>query len=63
MPTRIVCVGDSNTRGQYAVSYVQMLAERLSGHDVTVTGAGVNGDCSYNLLQRLDRSSRSGPMR
>ncbi len=31
-----------------------MLAERLSGHDVTVTGAGVNGDCSYNLLQRLD---------
>jgi lysophospholipase L1-like esterase len=54
MPTRIVCVGDSNTRGQYGVSYVRMLAERLRGHNVTVTGAGVNGDCSYNLLQRLD---------
>jgi lysophospholipase L1-like esterase len=54
MPTRIVCAGDSNTRGQYGVSYVQMLAERLRGNDVTVTGAGVNGDCSYNLLQRLD---------
>jgi lysophospholipase L1-like esterase len=54
MPTRIVCAGDSNTRGQYAVSYVQMLAERLTGHDITVAGAGVNGDCSYNLLQRLD---------
>ncbi len=54
MPTRIVCVGDSNTRGKYGASYVHMLAERLSGHDATVTGAGVNGDCSYNLLQRLD---------
>lgn len=54
MPTRIVCVGDSNTRGRLAASYVRMLAERLSGHDITVTGAGVNGDCSYNLLQRLD---------
>ena len=54
MPTRIVCAGDSNTLGQYGVSYVRILAERLSGHDITVTGAGVNGDCSYNLLQRLD---------
>jgi lysophospholipase L1-like esterase len=54
MPTRMVCAGDSNTRGQYGVSYVQMLAERLGGNDVAVTGAGVNGDCSYNLLQRLD---------
>jgi lysophospholipase L1-like esterase len=31
-----------------------MLAERMKGHDITVTGAGVNGDCCYNLLQRLD---------
>jgi hypothetical protein len=49
-----VCAGDSNTRGQYAVSYVKMLTDRMKGHDVAVTGAGVNGDCSYNLLQRLD---------
>ena len=54
MPTRIVCVGDSNTRGQLAASYVQILAERLSCHDIAVTAAGVNGDCSHNLLQRLD---------
>ena len=53
MPTRILCAGDSNTRGQYGVSYVQMLAQRLGGQDITVTGAGVNGDCSHNLLQRL----------
>ena len=32
-----------------------MLAERMKGNDITVTGAGVNGDCSYNLLQRLDQ--------
>jgi lysophospholipase L1-like esterase len=54
MPTRIVCAGDSNTRGKYGASYVHMLAERLSSHDATISGAGVNGDCSYNLLQRLD---------
>jgi lysophospholipase L1-like esterase len=61
MPRRIVCAGDSNTRGQYGASYVQLLAERLRGHDVTVTGAGVNGDCSYNLLQRLDGISALRP--
>jgi lysophospholipase L1-like esterase len=54
MPGRIVCAGDSNTRGQLAVSYVQMLTERLTGHGITVTGDGVNGDCSFNLLHRLD---------
>ena len=37
------------------MSYVHMLAERMKGNDITVTGAGVNGDCSYNLLQRLDQ--------
>lgn len=37
------------------MSYVQMLADRLAGHGITVTGAGVNGDCSYNLLRRLDQ--------
>jgi lysophospholipase L1-like esterase len=31
-----------------------MLAQRMAGQGITVTGAGVNGDCSYNLLQRLD---------
>lgn len=37
------------------MSYVRMLADRLEGHGITVAGAGVNGDCSYNLLQRLDQ--------
>jgi lysophospholipase L1-like esterase len=61
VPTRIVCAGDSNTRGQYGVSYVRMLNERLRGHDVTITGAGVNGDCSYDLLQRLDEIIEQQP--
>lgn len=55
MTTRtIVCVGDSNTRGHYGVGYVPQLAARLHPHDLTVTSAGVNGDCSANVLQRID---------
>ncbi|HEX2214787.1 MAG TPA: GDSL-type esterase/lipase family protein [Mycobacterium sp.] len=54
MTKRVVCAGDSNTRGQYGVGYVPILTERLCGGDVTVTAAGVNGDCSFDLLRRLD---------
>jgi lysophospholipase L1-like esterase len=54
MTARLVCAGDSNTRGQYGVSYVHMLGQRLRGDAITVTGAGVNGDTSHGLLQRLD---------
>ncbi|QZH69395.1 SGNH/GDSL hydrolase family protein [Mycolicibacterium farcinogenes] len=57
----ILCVGDSNTRGQYGVDYVAPLAARLRSHDVTVTGAGVNGDCSANVLQRLDSIIKQRP--
>ncbi|SCX19503.1 SGNH/GDSL hydrolase family protein [Mycolicibacterium fluoranthenivorans] len=54
MTTRLMCLGDSNTTGDYGVSYVGMLAQRLAGADVTVTGSGVNGEVSYGLVQRLD---------
>lgn len=56
MTTRLMCLGDSNTTGDYGgVSYVGgMLARRLAGADVTVTGSGVNGEVSYGLVQRLD---------
>lgn len=54
MTSRVVCAGDSNTRGQYGVGYVQVLNERLRGRDVVVTAAGVNGDGSYDLVNRLD---------
>jgi lysophospholipase L1-like esterase len=54
MTSRVVCAGDSNTRGQYGVGYVQVLDERLRGRDIVVTAAGVNGDGSYDLVNRLD---------
>lgn len=53
MTIQVLCIGDSNTRGDYGMSYVQMLQQRLPG-DVAVTGSGVNGEVSYGLLQRLD---------
>lgn len=50
---RIVCLGDSLTRGQVSVDYVEMLARRDRGA-ATFTNAGVNGDLAFNVLQRLD---------
>lgn len=54
MTSRVVCAGDSNTRGQYGVGYVQVLNERLRGRDISITSAGVNGDGSFDLVRRLD---------
>jgi len=42
-PLRVVCVGDSLTRGQVSVDYVKMLASRDIGGSVSFTHAGVNG--------------------
>lgn len=61
MTIRVVCAGDSNTRGRYGVSYVRMLAQRLRGDGVAVTGSGINGEVSYGLLQRLDALVRLNP--
>jgi lysophospholipase L1-like esterase len=58
MPTtsqrHVLCLGDSLTRGQVSVDYVEMLATRDNGGPVTFTNAGVNGDLAFNVLQRLD---------
>jgi lysophospholipase L1-like esterase len=51
---RVVCAGDSITRGQLSVDYVDMLRGRATGHTTSYTRAGVNGDLAYNLVQRLD---------
>ncbi|WP_158070373.1 GDSL-type esterase/lipase family protein [Nocardiopsis sp. CNR-923] len=53
MTTRMVCAGDSNTRGEYGVGYVGMLRERWSGRGIDVVAEGVNGDTSENLARRL----------
>ena len=49
-----MCIGDSNTRGEYGVGYAEMLTQRLRDADVAVTADGVNGEVSHGLLQRLD---------
>ncbi|KOX24054.1 GDSL-type esterase/lipase family protein [Nocardiopsis sp. NRRL B-16309] len=54
MAMRIVCAGDSNTRGEYGVGYVPMLGERWDGDGIEVVGEGVDGDTAYDLLRRLD---------
>jgi lysophospholipase L1-like esterase len=53
-PLRVVCLGDSLTRGQVSVDYVEMLAARDVGGSASFTNAGVNGDLAFNVLQRLD---------
>ncbi|NUR90810.1 MAG: SGNH/GDSL hydrolase family protein, partial [Nonomuraea sp.] len=49
---KLICLGDSITRGQVSVDYVAMLRDRLPGTDVI--NAGVNHEPSSKLLDRLD---------
>lgn len=46
----VVCLGDSNTQGQFSANYVN----RLSAPDTTFVNAGVNGQLAYKVAQRLD---------
>ncbi|MYW08269.1 SGNH/GDSL hydrolase family protein [Streptomyces sp. SID2563] len=54
MTTRIACLGDSLTRAQFSVDYLDLLARRRPPGEVRPARFGVNGDFAYNLLQRLD---------
>ncbi|MEW2550751.1 SGNH/GDSL hydrolase family protein [Streptomyces zhihengii] len=54
MTTRIACLGDSLTRAQFSVDYLERLGRRHPPGDVRPARHGVNGDFAYNLLQRLD---------
>ncbi len=54
MTTRIACLGDSLTRAQFSVDYLDLLGRRHSPDEVRVARFGVNGDFAHNLLQRLD---------
>ncbi|WP_157680384.1 SGNH/GDSL hydrolase family protein [Mycobacterium dioxanotrophicus] len=53
MPRRVVCLGDSITRGQLSADYVAMLSERTSLAPLEFTNAGVNGELAENVLRRL----------
>jgi lysophospholipase L1-like esterase len=46
----VVCLGDSNTQGQFSANYVK----RLRSPATTFVNAGVNGQLAYNVAQRLD---------
>ncbi|MGW7289890.1 SGNH/GDSL hydrolase family protein [Streptomyces sp. NPDC054847] len=54
MTTRIACLGDSLTRAQLSVDYLDLLGRRHPPGDVQLARFGANGDFAYNLLQRLD---------
>lgn len=54
MTTRVACLGDSLTRAQLSVDYLELLKRRRPPGDVRLARYGANGDFAYNLLQRLD---------
>lgn len=54
-PVRVVCVGDSITRGQVSVDYVELLRHRRPLQPYTFINRGVNYDLAYNVLNRLDQ--------
>ncbi|MET9094701.1 GDSL-type esterase/lipase family protein [Streptomyces cyaneofuscatus] len=54
MTTRVACLGDSLTRAQLSVDYLDLLERRRPPGDVRLARFGVNGDFAYNLLRRLD---------
>ncbi|MDH6187612.1 lysophospholipase L1-like esterase [Streptomyces sp. CZ24] len=54
MTTRVACLGDSLTRAQVSVDYLDLLERRRPAGDVRLARFGVNGDFAYHLLQRLD---------
>ncbi|WP_166904349.1 GDSL-type esterase/lipase family protein [Mycobacterium sp. DL440] len=58
---RVVCAGDSITRGRLSTDYVAMLRRSKVGERAEFVRHGVNGDLAYNLLQRLDRVVAAQP--
>ncbi|MEV6549805.1 GDSL-type esterase/lipase family protein [Streptomyces sp. NPDC051597] len=61
MTTRIACLGDSLTRAQFSVDYLDLLGRRHSSGDVRLARFGANGDFAYNFLQRLDAVVTNAP--
>ncbi|MCR8943323.1 GDSL-type esterase/lipase family protein [Streptomyces sp. OUCMDZ-4982] len=54
MTTRVACLGDSLTRAQLSVDYLDLLERRRPSGDLRLARFGVNGDLAHNLLRRLD---------
>ncbi|MEV0528747.1 SGNH/GDSL hydrolase family protein [Streptomyces sp. NPDC050439] len=54
MTTRVACLGDSLTRAQLSVDYLDLLSQRHPPGAMRLVRFGANGDFAYNLLRRLD---------
>ncbi|WP_432093373.1 SGNH/GDSL hydrolase family protein [Streptomyces sp. bgisy100] len=54
MTTRVACFGDSLTRAQLSVDYLNFLERRHPPGAVQLARFGANGDFAYNLSRRLD---------
>lgn len=56
LPTKPIALfaGDSLTHGHIGVGYVDLLREMVKDVEYDFVNAGINGDLSWNLLQRLD---------
>ena len=50
----VICLGDSITRGQVSINFVEMLRHRMSADGFRFVNAGVPGDLADNVLMRLD---------
>lgn len=61
MTTPVACLGDSLTRAQVSVDYLDLLERRRPAGDVRLARFGVNGDFAHNLLQRLDTVVADAP--
>ena len=60
-PLRVVCVGDSITRGQVSVDYVDLLRKRRHTVPTEFVNAGVNYDLAYSVRTRLNRVTAHRP--
>jgi hypothetical protein len=58
---RVACLGDSITRAQVSVDYLDLLAQRYAASQPALFRFDVNGDFAYNLLQRLNPVIASSP--
>jgi len=51
--TRILFIGDSITHGLYSANYVNLVAEHFGKEKYDFINAGINGDLTWNVNQRI----------
>jgi lysophospholipase L1-like esterase len=58
---KVVCFGDSITRGVFSHDWVGYLAKKLAGRKIVFANHGRDGELAYNALQRLKAVSAEDP--